>query len=95
MGKDDKKCGEDKTYRNILEPCERFVKTNMQLQKLNFNSIQLGWESAVNCGLADSCLYLKPDVLTLGLSRDQGIVKQMEECDDGVKEIKSNMKLKP
>lgn len=62
---------------------------------LNFNSTQFGWGSAVNYGLTDGCLYLKPDVLTLGLSQDQGIVKQMEECDDGVKQIKSNMKLKP
>lgn len=40
---------------------------------ITFNRKQLGWGSAVNSGLADSCCYLEPDVLILGLGQGRGI----------------------
>lgn len=57
--------------------------------------MQYAWGSAVNCGLTDSCRYLKPDVMILGLGQGGGKARWRKDCDDGLKEIKSKTKLKP
>lgn len=62
---------------------------------INFNRMQLGWRSAVNSGPVDSCCYLEPDVVILGLDPGRSIMRWREQRDDGSEEIKSDIKLKP
>lgn len=50
---------------------------------INFNRMQLGRRSAVNSDPADSCCYLEPDVLILGLDQGRSIMRCREQCDDG------------
>ena len=60
---------------------------------INFNRTPLGWGSAVNFRLADSCRYLEPDVVILGLGQGRGRGRCEARCDDGRKEIKRSWNL--
>lgn len=59
------------------------LKTNIFKNNINFSCAQCGVGSAVNSGLVDSCRYLEPDVVILGLGRERGKKRWREESDDG------------
>lgn len=88
-----KKCWERKHKRVMSGTWQVAFRTKAFL--INLNWTQLGWGSSVSSGLADSCCYLEPDVMIWGLGKERGIRREKEECDDGLKKIKSDMELKP